>query len=61
MRVLSDKIEFVLLLEGRGEEPVIPLLKGSIWAWDGKNFKVTSFCSPKVTVDLVICSSSQNR
>jgi|SRR5271156_1341068 len=41
MRVLSDKIEFFLLLVGRGDDSQMPALKGSIWAWDGKHFKVS--------------------
>jgi RAB6A-GEF complex partner protein 1 len=47
MRVLSDKIEFFLLLVGRGDDSPMPALKGSIWAWDGKYFKVSllSYCT----------------
>jgi len=41
MRVLSDKIEFFLLLPSRGDETSMSTLKGSIWAWDGKDLKVT--------------------
>jgi hypothetical protein len=40
MRVLSDKIEFFLLLPGLGDESAMRTLKSSIWAWDGKNLKV---------------------
>lgn len=40
MRVLSDKIEFFLILMNRGDEALAPTLKGSIWGWDGKNFNV---------------------
>ena len=42
MRILSDKIEFFLLLAGRGDESPIPTLEESIWAWDGKALKVNS-------------------
>lgn len=42
MRILSDKIEFFLLLAGRGDESPIPTLKESIWAWDGKTLRVNS-------------------
>lgn len=45
MRVLSDKIEFFLFLVGHGDESPMPALKGSIWAWDGKHFKVGSVSS----------------
>ena len=40
MRVLSDKIEFFLLLGNRTEESFSSILKGSVWAWDGSQFKV---------------------
>src|SRR5271170_6788038 len=45
MRVLSDKIEFFLLLVGRGDDSPMPALKGSIWAWDGQHFKVSRLSS----------------
>ena len=45
MRVLSDKIEFFLLLVGRGDDSPMPALKGSIWAWDGRHFKVSRLSS----------------
>ena len=41
MRILSDRIEFFMLLSNRGDETSIPLLNGSIWAWDGKQLNVT--------------------
>jgi RAB6A-GEF complex partner protein 1 len=40
MRILSDKIEFFMLLSTRGDELSVPLLNGSIWAWDGKQLNV---------------------
>ena len=40
MRVLSDRVESFILLSGRGDEPQIPLLNGSIWAWDGRHLNV---------------------
>jgi hypothetical protein len=40
MRVLSDRIESFILLSARGDEPQIPLLNGSIWAWDGHHLNV---------------------
>jgi hypothetical protein len=42
MRILSDKIESFMLLSNRGDELSIPLLNGSIWAWDGKQLNVNS-------------------
>jgi hypothetical protein len=42
MRVLSDKIEFFLVLAGRGDETPLPTLNGSVWAWDGKSLNVSA-------------------
>jgi hypothetical protein len=57
MRVFSDKIEFFLLLPDRGDDPQMPILKGSIWAWDGKYLKVR-VNRHSLTLDLDICTSS---
>jgi len=40
MRVLSDRIEHFQLLSGSSNEQPMTTLNGSIWAWDGKQFKV---------------------
>lgn len=54
MRVLSDRIEFFLLLPNRGDELSMPTLKGSIWAWNGKDLKVSCIRCPTITIDLDI-------
>lgn len=41
MRVLSDRIEYFILLGGRGDGPILPTLNGSVWAWDGKQLNVS--------------------
>jgi len=56
MRVLSDRVEYFLLLAGSGDEPPMSTLKGSIWAWDGTHLKVSHLCKWKLTADLVIAS-----
>jgi hypothetical protein len=52
MRVLSDRIEYFILLGGRGDEPLVPTLNGSVWAWDGKQFNVIFSLSLKLTLDV---------
>jgi hypothetical protein len=58
MRVLSDKVEYFMLLSN--PEHNVPTLRGSIWAWDGKNLKVDSFLLDDNIVDLDISSPSQS-
>lgn len=48
MRVLSDKVEYFMLLTNPDSEPSVTTLRGSIWAWDGKNIKVDDILPSKV-------------
>jgi RAB6A-GEF complex partner protein 1 len=40
MRVLSDKVEWFMVLANQGEELVNPTLNGSLWAWNGSALNV---------------------
>jgi hypothetical protein len=59
MKILSDKIEFFMLLSNRSDELSIPLLNGSIWAWDGKQLNVRSRHMGLIITDLDLPSASQ--
>jgi hypothetical protein len=52
MRVLSDRVEYFILLEGRGDESIPPALSGSIWAWDGRQLNVPRFVKLILGMDI---------
>ena len=46
----------------RGDQPVMPTLRGSIWAWDGNHLKVIRvYHHQKLTVDMDISTASTSR
>jgi len=41
MKVLSEKVEWFMIHTDKPEEPSMPTLKASIWAWDGSHINVS--------------------
>lgn len=41
MKVLSEKVEWFMIHTDKAEEPSMPTLKASIWAWDGSHINVS--------------------
>jgi RAB6A-GEF complex partner protein 1 len=40
MKVLSDKVEWCMVLTNQADQPALSILNDSIWAWDGSHVSV---------------------
>jgi hypothetical protein len=46
MKILADKVEWFSINTDRNNQATVPVLMGSIWAWDGQKFNVKPHASP---------------